>query len=125
MTHYRHAVIALALLAGTAASAQTTVITREPVQAQTVVTPQPQLVLTPSQRQVIYRDIVRESVVPASGTVEYRVGGPIPSGVQLYSIPQSVAVAVPEVKSYRYMRVNGQVVLVDPTTSEVVAEVSD
>jgi len=126
MAQFRHATIALALLAGTsAASAQTTVITREPVETQTVVTTQPTLVLTPQQRQTIYRDIARERVVPAPGTVTYSVGTRVPSEVRLYSVPDSVAVEVPAVRQYRYMMVNGRVVLVDPATSEVVAELAN
>jgi len=126
MAQFRHATIALALLAGTsAASAQTTVITREPVETQTVVTAQPTLVLTPQQRQTIYRDIARERVVPAPGTVTYSVVTRVPSEVRLYSVPDSVAVEVPAVRQYRYMMVNGRVVLVDPATSEVVAELAN
>ena len=126
MAQFRHATIALALLAGTsAASAQTAVITREPVETQTVVTTQPTLVLTPQHRQTIYRDIARERVVPAPGTVTYSVGTRVPSEVRLYSVPDSVAVEVPAVRQYRYMMVNGRVVLVDPATSEVVAELAD
>jgi hypothetical protein len=126
MNRYRQAAIMLALLAGTsAASAQTTIITREGAPSQTVVTTRPQLVLTPSQRQVIYRDIGRERAESVPGTVEYRVGAPVPQGVELYPVPQSVGVEVPAVKAYRYMRVNGHVVLVDPRTSEVVAELSE
>ena len=62
MTHFRHAAIAAALLVdvGTA-SAQTTVITREPVETRTLVTMQP-LELTPVQRQTIYRTIIRQPV---------------------------------------------------------------
>jgi len=41
--------------------------------------------------------------------------------VQLYSIPESVGVEVPAVKTYKYMVVNNRVVLVDPATSQVVA----
>ena len=41
---------------------------------------------------------------------------------QLYSVPQAVAVEVPAIQSYKYMVVNDRVVLVDPATSEVVAE---
>jgi len=36
-------------------------------------------------------------------------------------VPDAVAVEVPEIRQYRYMTVNGCVVLVDPATSEVVA----
>ena len=39
--------------------------------------------------------------------------------------PEAVAVEVPAVKQYKYMVVNDQVVLVDPVTSEVVAEIAD
>jgi hypothetical protein len=122
MTQFRHAAIALALVAGTgAAHAQTTVITREPVQTETIVTTEP-LQLTPVQRQTIYRTIRRERVVTAPPTVEYRVGTRVPRSVELYSVPETVAVEVPAVRTYKYMVVNDRVVLVDPATSQVVAE---
>ena len=125
MTHFRHAAIMATLLAGvSAASAQTTVITREPVESRTVVTTEP-LRLTPVQRQTVYRTIVRERVAPARPTVEYRVGTRLPESVQLYAVPQEVAVEVPAMRSYKYMVVNNRVVLVDPATSEVVDELTD
>jgi len=125
MTRIHHAAVALALIAGAgAANAQTTVITREPVQSETVVTTQP-VQLTPVQRQTIYRTIVREPVVQAPATVQYRIGTRVPPTERLYVMPHDVAVAVPAVRTYRYMVVNSQVVLVDPATSEVVAELGD
>lgn len=125
MTHFRHAAIAAALLAGVGgASAQTTVITREPVETQTVVTTQP-LALTPVQRHTIYRTIVREPVQTLPPTVEYRVGSRVPEGARLYEVPREVAVEVPAIRRYRYMHVNNRVVLVDPATSEVVADFDD
>jgi hypothetical protein len=125
MTYFRHAAIAAALLAGVGdTSAQTTVITREPVETRTVVTTQP-LQLTPVQRETIYRTIVREPVETAPPTIEYRVGTRVPAGARLYAVPQDVAVEVPAIRSYRYMRVNNRVVLVDPATSEVVADFGD
>jgi hypothetical protein len=125
MTHFRHAAIAAALLAGASTtSAQTTVITREPVESRTVVTTEP-IQLTPVQRQTIYRTIVRERVSPAQPTVEYRVGTRVPGSVQLYSVPQEIAVEVPAIRSYKYMVVNDRVVLIDPATSEVVAELAE
>jgi hypothetical protein len=133
MTHFRHAAIAAALLAGTAsASAQTTVITREPVETRTVVTTQPRtivttqpLALSPAQRQTVYRTVVRERVQPAQPTVEYRVGMRVPESAPLYVLPQEVATEVPAIRTYKYMMVNNRVVLVDPATSEVVAEFAD
>ena len=130
MTQFRqtaiNAAIASALLAGaTAANAQTTVITREPVQTQTVVTTEGPLRLTPVQRRTIYRTIVRERVAQPQPTVEYRVGTRVPPTAQLYAVPDEVAVEVPAVKTYRYMMVNNRVVLVDPATGEVVDELID
>ena len=125
MTQFRHAAIAAAVIAGAAtANAQTTVITREPAPGQTVVTTEP-LQLSPVQRQTIYRTIVRERVAPADRTVEYRVGTRIPAQTRLYTVPDTVAVEVPAIRSYKYMMVNDRVVLVDPVTSEVVAELAD
>ncbi|HET7803861.1 MAG TPA: DUF1236 domain-containing protein [Pseudolabrys sp.] len=125
MTCFRHAAVVAAVLAGaTTASAQTTIITREPVESRTVITTEP-LELTPVQRRTIYRTIVREHVVPAEPTVEYRVGARVPENVQLYSVPREVAVEVPAIRSYKYMVVNNRVVLVDPATSQVVEEVVD
>jgi hypothetical protein len=127
MNAYRQTVIALTLLAGAgAASAQTTVITREPARTETVVTTEQPLVLTPVQRQTVYRTIVREPVVEAAPpTVEYRVGMRVPPSAQLYAVPQSVVTEVPAIRSYKYMVVNHRVVLVDPATSEVVAELAN
>ncbi|HEY5378354.1 MAG TPA: DUF1236 domain-containing protein [Pseudolabrys sp.] len=124
MTHFRHAAIAAALLAGAGtANAQTTVITREPVQTQTIVTQQP-IKLTPVQRQTIYRTIVRQPVQEVQPTVEYRVGTRVPRDARLYALPQQVGVDVPAIRSYKYMMVNDRVVLVDPATGEVVGEVA-
>ena len=131
MTYFRHAAfhhaaVAMALVAGAgAASAQTTIITREPVETRTIVTTQPTVQLTPVQRQTIYRTIVRERPLATEPIVEYRVGTRVPPTARLYTVPQQVAVAVPAIKTYKYMMVNDQVVLVDPLTSEVVAEIAD
>ncbi len=147
MTRLRQSAIltAAAMIAGMgAASAQTTIITQEPtvqapvvvqaptviqapVRSQTVVTTTApaQLQLTPVQRQRIYRTIVHERSAPVQGAVAYRVGTRIPDNTQLYTVPQEIAVEVPAVKTYKYMVVNGQVLLVDPATSQVVAEVAD
>ena len=125
MTYFRHAAIVAAVVAGaTTASAQTTIITREPVESCIVVTTEP-LELTPVQRRTIYRTIVRERVAPAEPTIEYRVGARLPDSVRLYSVPQEVAVEVPAIRSYKYMVVNNRVILVDPATSQVVEEVVD
>jgi hypothetical protein len=129
-THFGYAVLALVLSCGTVA-AQTTVITREPATSETIITREAAPVvrerveLTPAQRTTVYRTIVKERTVAPAPTVveEVRVGARIPASTQLYAIPESVAVEVPTVKSYKYMVVNNRVVLVDPATSTVVSEI--
>ncbi len=130
MTHFRqasiYAAIAATLIAGmTAANAQTTVITREPAPTETVGTTTRPLQLTPVQRQTVYRTIRETRVAPAQPTVTYRVGMRVPQTTQLYDVPDTVAVEVPAVRSYKYMMVNDRVVLVDPATSEVVGELAN
>jgi hypothetical protein len=118
MSYFRYVAAILALTAGAmTANAQTTIITREPQRV--IVTP---IELTPAQRVIIYRTIVRERAAPAAG-VEVRLGTRIPDTVELRVVPDAVAVEVPTIRSYRYMVVNNRVVLVDPRTSTVVAEI--
>jgi hypothetical protein len=49
----------------------------------------------------------------------------VPRSARLYEVPQDVAVEVPAIRSYKYMMVNDRVVLVDPATSEIVADFAD
>jgi Protein of unknown function (DUF1236) len=117
--HVRHAAMILALGAvATTAGAQTTIITREP---QNRVMTQ-QIELTPAQRTTIYRTIVRERAIPATG-VEVRLGARVPEAVELQAVPEAIAVEVPVIRTFRYMVINNRVLLVDPATSTVVAEI--
>lgn len=185
-THFRHAALALVLVAGTgtAASAQTyyDAVDRTIINGQA-------LQLTPAQRTTIYRTIVpqgrgrapivrerivmepvapaplvRERVVTQSlddyaygaygydnrydyrndyayvapqaprglatprangyGDYAYAVGTRVPATARLAPIPQAVVAEVPIVQQYRYMVFNGRVLLIDPVTSTVVADVT-
>jgi hypothetical protein len=138
MRHFRTASLTLAAaLAASAASAQTTIITQPAppgaviAAPPTVVTTDP-LMLSPVQRRVIYRTIVQQPTVQRQVTVgapppvvEYRVGARVPAAATLYQVPREVAVEVPAVSNYRYMVVNDRAWLVDPATSEIVAEIAD
>jgi hypothetical protein len=88
MTCFRNAAILAAIITGaTTASAQTTIITREPVESTVVIT-EP-LELTPVQRRTSYRTIMRERAVSAEPTVEYRVGARTGQGAALFSPARS------------------------------------
>jgi Protein of unknown function (DUF1236) len=106
----------LVLASATAASAQTTVIERD---SPAVITRE-RVELTPAQRTTIYRTVTRERVRAAEPSFAVRLGARVPQAVELQEIPTAVVEEVPSVRRYRYMVVNNEVVLVDPTTSEVI-----
>ena len=111
----------------------------------------PPLALTPAQRTTIYRTIipqgrgrgpivreriVTESVAPAPVVRERSVNPPpasayaavgsrVSDAYALAPMPQSVVTTVPAVRSYRYTVINNRLLLVDPATGVVVAEVAD
>jgi len=115
-----------------------------------VVTASP-LALTPAQRTTIYRTIipqgrgrgpivrerivtesvappapaVRERIVAPPGGPAYAVGSRVTDAYALAPVPQSVVATVPAVRSYRYTVVNNRLLLVDPATGLVVAEVTE
>jgi hypothetical protein len=122
----------------------------EPRAYEPVVTAPP-LALTPAQRTTIYRTIipqgrgrgpivreriVTESVAPAPVVRERSVNPPpasayaavgsrVSDAYALAPMPQSVVTTVPAVRSYRYTVINNRLLLVDPATGIVVAEVTD
>lgn len=99
------------------AFAQTTITT-------TTRTERGPLVLSPDQRTTVYKRVVRErDVTPrARGTevIEYRVGTRVPRGVELRTFDDETYAETPDLRRFKYVRVNNQLVLVDPETSEVV-----
>jgi hypothetical protein len=120
--------------------------------ARVVVTQPP--ALTQAQRTTIYRTIipqgrgrgpiVRERIVtesvPAAPVVrervvgrpvvadyaaDYTVGARVGDAYALAPLPQSVVTTVPAVRSYRYMVINNRLLLVDPATGVVMADVTE
>ena len=109
------------------------------------------LALTPAQRTTIYRTIIpqgrgrgpivkekivtesvapapvaRERVVPRVGVdyADYVVGSRVANSYALAPLPQAVVTTVPAVRSYRYMVINNRLLLVDPATGIVMADVT-
>jgi hypothetical protein len=117
----------------------------------TVVAGQP-LDLPPAQRTTVYRTIipqgrgrgpivrekiVTEPVVPAPVVRErvvttapaadyaYGVGTRVSDAYALAPLPRATVAAVPAVRSYRYMVINRRLLLVDPATGIVVADLTE
>jgi hypothetical protein len=71
--------------------------------------------------------VARERIVnqPAASAYAYTVGSRVGDAYALAPMPRAVAATVPAVRSYRYMVINNRLLLVDPATGIVVAEVND
>ena len=54
----------------------------------------------------------------------YFVGGRVPAAARLAPMPPALVAEVPEIRSYRYMTIGGRVLLVDPDTGIIVADVT-
>jgi hypothetical protein len=80
-----------------------------------------QLQLNPTQKAAILSAVRHESPKSAS-PVNFlvAVGASAPPSIELYVLPDSVLLEVPEAKIVKYTMVQNQVVLVDPTTMRVV-----
>jgi len=56
--------------------------------------------------------------------VRYAIGSRLPAGYVATPLPVTAAVEVPAVRAYSYVRIGGRVLLVDPATNMVVADVT-
>ncbi|MFL6799413.1 MAG: hypothetical protein ACJ8F3_18605 [Xanthobacteraceae bacterium] len=108
------------------------------------------LALTPAQRTTIYRTIipqgrgrgpivrerivtdtvasapvVRERVVAPPAAAAYTVGSRVRDAYALAPLPGTVAASVPSVGAYRYMVINNRLLLVDPESGLVVADMTE
>ncbi len=72
---------------------------------------------------------VRQRIVAPPASVyqdyAYAVGSRVPATARLAPIPRSVVAEVPVVRPYRYMVFNNRLLLIDPVTSTVVADVTE
>jgi hypothetical protein len=118
-------------------------------EARAVIATQP-LALTPTQRTTIYRTIipqgrgrgpivreriVTETVAPApvveeravrgAFAADYVVGSRVSDAYALAPLSRAVVSTVRAVRSYRYMVINNRLLLVDPATGLVVADMTE
>jgi len=108
------------------------------------------LALTPRQRTTIYRTIipqgrgrapigrerivtetvaptppVRERVVTQPVVADYAVGSRVADAYALAPLPSTAVASVPAARPYRYMVINNRLLLVDPATGIVVADITE
>ena len=65
---------------------------------------------------------VTERVVTTPASLDLTIGSRVPATVPLYALPRTLGVQIPSVRSYRYAIVDDRVLLVDPVTGVVIAE---
>lgn len=63
------------------------------------------------------------AAVPTTRAVTYTVGSVVPDSVTLAPVPRRIATQIPQTRGYQYAVVNGRVLLIDPSTGTVVADV--
>ena len=54
----------------------------------------------------------------------YAIGSRVPDATRLVPLPPALVAEVPEVRAYRYMTIGGRVLLVDPDSGVIVADVT-
>jgi hypothetical protein len=69
--------------------------------------------------------VVGERVVTQPAVADYTVGTRVRDAYALAPMPQAVVATVPNVRSYRYMVINNRLLLVDPATGYVVADMTE
>jgi len=73
--------------------------------------------ISPEQRTTIRQYVVQQRVKPATISGEVRVGGTLPTDVELVAVPSDWG---PGLNRYRYVYWNDRVVLVEPGNRRIV-----
>ena len=74
--------------------------------------------ITPEEERTVYSTITRERVTGPAIDLDVNVGTVLPESVELYEVPDTVAVA--PVRRYQYVVIDDRVVLVEPRSRRVV-----
>ncbi len=83
------------------------------------------LTLTNSQRVAIWQMLGNQATQTSSTRSKPYVGQIVPNRLGLQPLPNSVSNQVPAVKSYDYAMLNNELLIVDPSTKEIVAIIAD
>ncbi len=80
-------------------------------------------ITTPAE-SYYYDDVYAERAPPAYPVAPHTVGSVLPADVVLTPLPATAAVEVPAVRPYSYVTIDNRVLLVDPATNTVVADIT-
>ena len=79
------------------------------------------IVVTPEVQTEFKTYITTQKVAPVEITGDIAVGTALPDTVVLEAVPDVIVTKSPEFKGYRYALVGSRVVVVEPSTTKVVA----
>jgi hypothetical protein len=79
--------------------------------------------LSPEQRRVIRTIVVQEPVCRYEQRIDFFIGIPLPSTAKVCEFPERIVSEVPEIRRYRYMVRDEEVIVVDPDDERRVVEV--
>jgi hypothetical protein len=79
------------------------------------------LELTAAQKNAMYQQVHKDQSKVAPSRFTAHVGADVPPMIELYPLPDDVVADNPGFKLFKFIRVDDQVVLVDPTQMRVVA----
>jgi hypothetical protein len=86
----------------------------------------PHINLTAAQKQVVYQSIRKTQKNNAAPTgFRATIGAIVPDAITLTQVPETLATLMPETKGLETGLVEGEVVLVDPKSKQVVAVIVD
>jgi hypothetical protein len=105
------------LLSGHGAAAQTTVLSESVAPGGTV---SQKLELTTAQKSAIYAAVIKDKSKSSPTPFDVSVGAAVPPAIELYALPDEASHNNPAAKLYKYILVQDQVVVVDPTKMQVV-----
>src|SRR5690349_1772588 len=81
------------------------------------------IVLTPEAQTEFKTYVTTEKVAPVEVTGDIAVGVALPDTVVLQPVPDVIVTKSPDFKGYRYAVVGSRVVVVEPSTTKIVAVV--
>jgi hypothetical protein len=79
------------------------------------------ITLTPEIETEFRTFITTEEIDPVELDAEIAIGTPLPDTVVLQPVPDVIVTKAPELEGHRFTVVGGRVVLVEPTSTNVVA----
>lgn len=88
--------------------------------SQTATSTKARIKLTPGQQRTIYQYVVNQREPELRGEFPVAVGAKVPSSLTLKELPKIVQMQIEPIKKYKFVKINDNLLLVDPKNRMVV-----